>query len=119
MKSGFYVFMPEIGGEKGCGAIAPKDEDANRHKRCAENMHHFSPRDARFGTPGSDIKLPISGGSVTKFPATDAWLGALIGDGTSWASLLGMYGASSHSPDKLKAAIVAASVQENEYHKAC
>ena len=29
-----------------------------------------------------------------------------------WASLLGMYGASSHSPDKLKAAIVAASVQE-------
>ena len=29
-----------------------------------------------------------------------------------WASLLGMHGASSHSPDKLKAAIVAASVQE-------
>jgi len=23
--------------------IAPKDEDANRHKCCAENKHHFSP----------------------------------------------------------------------------
>jgi hypothetical protein len=24
--------------------IAPKDDDANRHKCCAENKHHFSPR---------------------------------------------------------------------------
>jgi hypothetical protein len=59
-----------------------------------------------------DIALPISGGSVAELSATDAWLGAVVGDGTYMASLLGMRGKSSHSPDKLRAAIGAPSVQK-------
>ena len=47
-----------------------------------EQAPFLTPRDARFGTSGYDINLPISGESVTELPATDAWLGAVIGDGT-------------------------------------
>ena len=92
--------------------IAPKDEDAIATSVAPRTSTISHPRDARFGTSGSDINLPISGGSVTELPATDAWLGPLSVMELIWATLLGMYGASSHSPDKLKAAIVAASVQE-------
>ena len=62
--------------------IAPKDEDAIATSVAPRTSTISHPRDARFGTSGSDINLPISGGSVTELPATDAWLGAVIGDGT-------------------------------------
>ena len=66
------------------------------------------------------MALPISGGSVAELSATDAWLGAVVGDGTYMASLLGMRGKSSHSPDKLRAAIGAPfGAKELNMTKAC
>ena len=62
--------------------IAPKDEDANRHKCCAEKQAPFLTPVMPASVHLSDISLPISGGSVTELPATDAWLGAVIADGT-------------------------------------
>ena len=42
---------------------------------------HVFPR-VRIPWKGLVQSLPISGGSVTELSATDAWLGAVIGDGT-------------------------------------